>query len=107
MNKHKKVEELIRKKIALLDQKKNKSNEDSKELEKFKTLYRLVTNQYESFLEQINMDIAIAILEDIGIPQDEVLSMYNALMREEMDKKYILMDINIEDKSNLEEEEER
>ena len=98
MDTHKKIEELVLKKIELLNNKKHQSEDSKKELEKFNVLYRLIVNQYEKFFEKINMEVAISILKDIGIPEDELLTTYKELMKEEIKQKYILLDLNNNDK---------
>ena len=93
MEEYKKIEELIRKKIEKL---KNADVVDDEELQKFTLLHRLISNKYEFLFEKLNMDVAIAILRDVGIPEEELLHEYQSLIKEEMKQKYILLDIDIE-----------
>ena len=79
-----KLEEMLNKKI--------------KELEKFNALYRLITNQYNTFFSKLDINVALKILEDIGIEKDAVQETYKKLIQEEISGKYILVDNDLENK---------
>ena len=84
------VKELIEKKI---DYFKGKDDEKSKkEFDKFSALNRLFNNQYVSFIEKIELPVAISILKDIGVSEEEAMNTYIALLKERMSEKYILID---------------
>ena len=88
-----KLEEMLNKKIKELERKDN-----NKELEKFNALYRLITNQYNTFFSKLDINVALKILEDIGIEKDAVQEKYKKLIQEEISGKYILVDNDLENK---------
>lgn len=90
---HKKIEKLLEKKIKSLEND-NRVNTE-KELEKFNSLYRLVSNQYNTFFNKLDINIALAILEDIGIQPENLKETYKKLMQEEMGQQYTLIDIDL------------
>ena len=96
MKERRKLEELLNNKIKKLEYNQKKCNKD--ELEKFKTLYRLITNQYNMFFSKIDVNIALKILKDIGIEENELQDIYIKLMQEEISGEYILIDEDLKDK---------
>ena len=96
MKERRKLEELLNNKIKKLEDNQKKCNKD--ELEKFKTLYRLITNQYNMFFSKIDVNIALKILKDIGIEENELQDIYIKLMQEEISGEYILIDEDLKDK---------
>ena len=96
MKERRKLEELLNNKIKKLEYNQKKCNKD--ELEKFKTLYRLITNQYNMFFSKIYVNIALKILKDIGIEENELQDIYIKLMQEEISGEYILIDEDLKDK---------
>lgn len=94
---NKKVEELIKNKITLL---KEDGKDNSEEIEKFEKLYNLYTNPYEFLFDKIDINIALAILGDIGLSQEEALTTYQKVIKENLNKKYTL--INIEEENEEE-----
>ena len=96
MKERRKLEELLNNKIKKLEDNQKKCNKD--ELEKFKTLYRLITNQYNMFFSKIDVNIALKILNDIGIEENELQDIYIKLMQEEISGEYILIDEDLKDK---------
>ncbi|MGN1297888.1 MAG: hypothetical protein ACI4VH_05675 [Clostridia bacterium] len=92
----KKVEKILKEKIKSLENEHKESNK--KELEKFNALYRLITNQYNTFFNKLDINVALKILEDIGIEKENLQETYKRLMQEEIGKKYILMDIDLNNK---------
>ena len=73
-------------------------NEFTKKLEKFNMLYKLVTNQFNTFFNKIDIGIAFSILEDIGIEQDKLEETYQKLMQEEVRPNYTLVDVDLNNK---------
>lgn len=92
----KKIEKLLKEKIKSLENDNKESNE--KELKKFNALYRLITDQYNTFFNKLDINVALTILEDIGVEQEELQETYKRLMQEEIGQKYILMDMDSENK---------
>ncbi len=92
INQHKNIENLLKNKIQEL--KKDKNNVDTEEIERLKKLYSLVTNKYMPFFSKVDISVALNVLTDIGIPQEELMSTYENLMKEELNKRYTLIDIN-------------
>ena len=99
---HKKIENLIQGKIEELE--KNKIDNVQK-LRTYQALQRLINNKYQSFFGKLNINVALAILEDIGVNKEELMETYQQLMKEEIKGKYKLIDINLETDKNNEEEE--
>lgn len=93
-NEHKEIAKLIKDKLDKL----HKENENSKEMEeeekKFSLLYRLMQNPYKDLFENIDIETAFAILKDLGIPEDKRMKTYQNLLKENMSKHYILVDID-------------
>lgn len=91
-----KILQLIESRINNLDNSaKNKSiNEDVYlfEREKFCKLYKLISNKYQNFFSEVTMEIALEILQDVGISKSEVMSIYQKLIMEDIDSQYILYD---------------
>lgn len=92
----KRIEKILKDKIKSLESDHKESNE--KELKKFNALYRLITNQYNTFFNKLDINVALKILEDIGVEQEELEETYKRLMQEEIGQKYILMDIDLNNK---------
>ncbi len=96
MEEHEKLAKLLKEKIKFLESDHKSRNE--KELKKFNALYRLINNQYNTFFKELDINMALAILKDIGIKQEDLYEEYKRLVKEEIGKKYILMDIDLNNK---------
>lgn len=98
LNKHNMIVKMLYKKIIELKEDSSKHKSNNGEIEKFETLYKLITNQFYQFFGNLNIDMAYAILQDIGIPQEDLRATYLGLLNEEREeKKYILIDLNEEE----------
>lgn len=74
------------------------NNGKEQDIERFKKIEKLVQNDYENFFEKIDANIAIAILNDIGINKDEAIELYSNLIKEDLSKKYTLLNLNLNEK---------
>ena len=88
MNEHEKLLEMIKKKIESLEN--NSSHCLDDEYVRLKKIYGLVNNNYGNFFSNIDINVAISILNDIGINEDE-LELYQKLLKEEIHK-FVLID---------------
>ena len=103
---YKKILNLLEQKIDFLDsQRKNDSIVAEiymAEREKFCKLYKLISNEYQNFFSEVDMEIAIAILQDIGIDKQEVMNVYQNLIKEDIEQCYVLIDdIDEIEKTNI------
>lgn len=90
MNEHEKLLEKIKEKLKKLENDSSHYSDD--EYERFKKLYRLINNNYGNFFSNIDINVAISILNDIGIIEGE-LELYQKLLKEEIHK-FVLVDEN-------------
>lgn len=99
---HKKIERMLSEKINSIQRSNLIPTSKENELSKFEALQRLISNQYNTFFNKIDINIAINILKDIGINQEEIYETYKKLLQEEIGKKYILMNIDEDNKEERE-----
>lgn len=88
-----KLLELTRARISVLEESKEEGS--VAELEKLKKIYQLLSNQYEFLFEKISMDLALAILSDIGLSKEDSIAMYQSIIKENIKKKYTLLNIDL------------
>lgn len=107
VDEHKRILKLIDEKIKKLEDEKIKDSEN--ELNKLNALYRLISNQYNTFFRCVDMNIALKILEDAGVEQEDKIESYKRLIKEENkdSKTYVLMNAADDEKENLNKGEER
>lgn len=74
----------------------NHGNEQ--EIERLKKIEKLVLNDYENFFGKIDVNIAIAILNDIGIEKDEAIKLYTDLIKEDLSGKYTIINSKLKNK---------
>ena len=89
-----KIEQMVYEKIKSFEKKKEKNESEIEKEKRFKKIYELLNNQYEFLFEDIDMELAITILTDLGMTRKEAIKSYSNLIKESMNSKYILMDIN-------------
>ena len=74
----------------------NHGNEQ--EIERLKKIENLVLHDYENFFGKIDVNIAIAILNDIGIEKDEAIKLYTDLIKEDLSGKYTIINSKLKNK---------
>ena len=105
---HEKINEMIQKKISDL-QKNNDTITSEKikaDIARLKKVGNLLSNSNFGFLQKVNIDVAFAILTDIGVPKESLKDLDKKLLKEEIGRKYTLVDIDrlegaIEEKKKL------
>lgn len=103
---YKKILNLLEQKIEFLDEQRKINSIVAEiymiEREKFCKLYKLISNEYQNFFSEIDIEIAIAILQDIGIDENEVMNVYQNLISEDIEQCYVLIDdIDEIEKTNI------
>ncbi len=93
---HNKIISLIeKKKEILLMKKKYKTITETEylnELDKFEKLQNLIADKYHNFFSDISFDVAVNILEDIGLEHNDAINSYVILIKEIKDSKYTLVE---------------
>ena len=78
-----------------------KSINDIKSSEKYQALYRLISNQFRPFFSKVDMGMAYSILEDIGVPKEELKDTYTKLVGEEIKENRTYVYVDPKDHKNI------
>jgi len=92
LSEKKKIEKIVYERLNTIKRLKNKNQEDGELEKKYEKLYKLITNPNEFLFENIDMELAILILQDLGMTREEAFKSYSNLLKENINKKYILID---------------
>ena len=92
---HSRVETLIQKRISNLQKgNTNRSQEEAKkDIERLRKIANLFSNINFRLMQRVNIDVALAMLQDIGVPEEELKDSYRKLLQEENGKMYTMIDI--------------
>lgn len=99
MEKHDYIQGLIDKELSSLEGK----SDSSERVERLRKVQKFIGSKYQNFFENISMDLAISILRDVGVKEDDLVKIYVELMQEELDSKYVVVG-NLNLNNNKEEE---
>ena len=94
ISERKKIENKVYEKLKEIEKLESKDEEALKLERKYKSLYKLITNPYEFLFEDIDMELSIAILMDLGMTRSEAFKSYSKLLKENINQKYILINEN-------------
>lgn len=95
MNKeYDKILKIIEEKLELLNisihQVNNQKNLE--QMEMLNSLHKLISNKFEKFFSDVNFDVAINILIDLGFNKESAMEQYLKLLEEDRKKEFVYMD---------------
>ena len=93
---HERIKEMIKNKIKNMQE--SSEHDNNEDIQRFRVLYNLFDDKNHQFFSSIDIHVAFSILEDIGIDPKDIPSIYAKIKREETDGKYVLMDMNFDNK---------
>lgn len=88
MEEHEKTKKAIEEKLKQFESQGSTNENDQKEYKRLKLVQELMNDQYRSFFSEINMDLALKILMDLGKNKEEAIESYQKLMKETVKNKY-------------------